>query len=65
MDLDKLMCGFFVNDQVQLHTTTGLYTPRMSVGQMRELLTEEKFNWINDGVAFSKKFMSEAIAQRA
>jgi hypothetical protein len=65
IDLEKLVCGLFMDDQVQLHTMTGLYTPRMSVEQMKELLPEEKFNWINDGVAFSRKFMTEAIAQRA
>ncbi|MBO9659743.1 MAG: hypothetical protein J7527_13055 [Chitinophagaceae bacterium] len=65
IDLDKLVCGFFMNDHAQLHTTTELHTPKITVSEMRELLTEERFNWISESVAFSKRSMSEAIAERA
>ena len=64
IDLDKLVCGFFMNDHAQLHTTTELHTPKITVREMRELLTEERFNWISERVAFSRRFKSEAMAER-
>jgi hypothetical protein len=56
IDLNQLVCGISMNDRAHLHTETDLNKPALTLQQMKELLKEDLFIWINDRIALSRRY---------
>ncbi len=54
IDHSKIVCLVATDDHVQLHTLTDIHQPKIPVKEMKELLPEDKFVWLqNEAMPFS------------
>jgi hypothetical protein len=58
IDLNELICCISMNDHAHLHTDINLIKSPLSLKQMKELLKEDKFIWINGRIALSRQYMA-------